>query len=431
MSDLEAEWNTDAFLVSDEFLSHACRTTSGRYQKWAHEAGQEHDVTARGLSDLYRRQRGRCALTGYPLTKRHKQHGRPSTKNTPFDMELEHIVPRSEGGPIGMIANMRWACSLAHRIRHAIEDSGVDEAECFRRLLRVSTSGAAVNNSVEVFKKGDNEDTTQIIGDMIRSGECPADATEIATALLARSMVVDKLEIYQCLRNLGIDPQAFRANRRHGLIRRMLQADDAASRISTGALPVSHFYSQWVSSAKEEGIERVSLRQFRADMGVVMESIGVQFQKISKNGCASTLGRRFPNKPGNQLAVYAKLVSVGNVGVTPAEMASIMFAFDGCDVSACDVADVGAVLSSLVTKRFADMRDGVYTARLKMGLAAEYCGLSLWALQKSHRKWNGPASEVGHGSYVTFAYADLDAWLSQREQRHGHAVLEQLCNVVA
>lgn len=346
-------------------------------------------------------------------------------------MELEHIVPRGEGGAIGMIANMRWVCSLAHRIRHAIEDSGVDEAECFQRLLRVSTFGSAVNDSVNVFRKGDKEDTTQIIGEMIRSGECPADATEIAAALLDRSIVVDKLEIYQCLRNLGIDPQAFRANRRHGLIRRMLQAEGTASRISAGSLPVSHFYSQWVNAAKEEGIERVSMRQFRSDLAVAMESIGVQFQKISKNGCASTLGRRFPNKPGNQLAAYGKLVSVGKVGATPSEMASIMFAFDGGDVSPSDVDDVGAVLASLVTKRFADVRDGVYTARLKMGLAAEYCGLSMWALQKSHRKWNGPASEVGHGSYVTFAYADLDAWLSKRELRHGPAVLVPCCNGVA
>lgn len=63
-------------------------------------------VTAGDLASLWRRQRGRCALTGRPLDR---------------SAEIDHILPRSRGGSNGL-ENLRWVCEDANQAKRGLTD---------------------------------------------------------------------------------------------------------------------------------------------------------------------------------------------------------------------------------------------------------------------------------------------------------------------
>jgi hypothetical protein len=56
------------------------------------------------LRDLFDRQGGRCALSGIALTL---------GDNTWID----HIVPRSRGGPLNDISNLQWTHAVVNRVK--------------------------------------------------------------------------------------------------------------------------------------------------------------------------------------------------------------------------------------------------------------------------------------------------------------------------
>ena len=63
-------------------------------------------ASARELAALWRRQRGRCALTGRRLDRR---------------AHLDHIVPLASGGGDG-IGNLRWLCNEANLAKRVLSD---------------------------------------------------------------------------------------------------------------------------------------------------------------------------------------------------------------------------------------------------------------------------------------------------------------------
>ena len=68
---------------------------------------QEGRATASDLSRLWKRQRGRCALTGRRLTRE--------------NAHLDHIAPLARGGGDG-IENLRWVCHEANLAKRALSD---------------------------------------------------------------------------------------------------------------------------------------------------------------------------------------------------------------------------------------------------------------------------------------------------------------------
>lgn len=81
-------------------------------------------VTGAQLAALYKRQRGRCALTGRKLTK--------------VNMQIDHIVPVSRNGARG-VENLRWVCKEANEAK-----GGLLDTEFFQlcRDVLAFTSGA-------------------------------------------------------------------------------------------------------------------------------------------------------------------------------------------------------------------------------------------------------------------------------------------------
>ena len=65
-------------------------------------------ATARELAGLWRRQRGRCALTGRRLDR--------------ANAHLDHIVPLARGGGDG-VGNLRWLCHEANLAKRALSDA--------------------------------------------------------------------------------------------------------------------------------------------------------------------------------------------------------------------------------------------------------------------------------------------------------------------
>jgi hypothetical protein len=139
VADLDREWNTDAFEIEQEVLLKALRVYASRLARDARLYGQPCDATVQALHDLYRRQRGRCAITGLPLRK--DLIGKPGTAvsySFPFEMELDHIemverdnLARSamagkveHAGMVAMISNLRFVCAIGHRFRHWVEKYG-------------------------------------------------------------------------------------------------------------------------------------------------------------------------------------------------------------------------------------------------------------------------------------------------------------------
>jgi 5-methylcytosine-specific restriction endonuclease McrA len=64
-------------------------------------------ITAKQLASLWRKQRGLCALTGWPLTR---------------EAHLDHAIPLALGG-LTTIDNLRWLCATANRAKWNMLDS--------------------------------------------------------------------------------------------------------------------------------------------------------------------------------------------------------------------------------------------------------------------------------------------------------------------
>ena len=78
-------------------------------------------ATAKELAFLWRKQRGRCAITGIKLDR---------------GAQVDHIMPKKRGGK-DLVGNLRWVCELANITKRHMTDSELI-AFCFECLRHLS-----------------------------------------------------------------------------------------------------------------------------------------------------------------------------------------------------------------------------------------------------------------------------------------------------
>ena len=87
-------------------LNLKTRTETARRIFWARSLRLRNGISARDLASLWKRQRGRCALSG-------EQLGR--------DAEIDHKIPRAQGGTDALI-NLQWVTARANRAKRDLTD---------------------------------------------------------------------------------------------------------------------------------------------------------------------------------------------------------------------------------------------------------------------------------------------------------------------
>lgn len=116
------------YLIPYDRLCKSCEVIAHHNNDMARALGQKERLSATELIDLYYAQRGRCALTGWPLEWHESiKHGRR--------LELDHIIEQrakqvvsnavsgdgpTEYGKIACITNVQWVCRVANRLKEYV-----------------------------------------------------------------------------------------------------------------------------------------------------------------------------------------------------------------------------------------------------------------------------------------------------------------------
>lgn len=239
------EWNTDAFLIGDDVLEKHCKRVASRLIRDAITYRQQYDCTSRRLMRLYYRQRGRCAILGFPLVKMSESRGK-SPNCFPYEIELDHIVQveRTKGiraiangkpheaGAFALMQNLRWVSNIGHSFRHWIEDKPSIACCLWERLAAVYKYGAPCNDTIDVQSSDDIDglvvdgvSLSDFVSTCVASKRFVPDAGAILRAALNNGYEATSQKIWDELRRLGVNLKTYKREKRIAVIRERLTAD--------------------------------------------------------------------------------------------------------------------------------------------------------------------------------------------------------------
>jgi hypothetical protein len=404
---MESEWNTDSFQFDIVTLHRRCASTASRLQTEAKILGEECDVTAERLENLYRAQRGRCAILGEPLTP---GKGRGSSLDDPWVMELDHIkevrylASRSSkgrlGGHVGLMSNVRWVSRIGHAYRHFAERKGVSLDDVALMVRRVLEHGAPWNGSVDVMGSGGATDCRQqkleeVFSQFRLGGEFFPCTKRLTEEALSRGIYACENDFVRLFRRLGVDPRKLQVeNRKVALRRFFVERPDVLLGIDSGTQSATDVHSEFSAYLQSLGLTPTSDTSFRQyDLYPFLRETGrvagVRSPKLRHWAVKDTCTWR--------TRIRDVLKDSGDVGASAQSVCDVVLR-DGRVAGVC-AEDVRKVLESMVARRMADVRaDGMYVARLTVYEAAVLCGLTVNTMRKYHKHGKGPSAEIGQAA---------------------------------
>jgi hypothetical protein len=153
-------WTTDlsdVFLVDYEKLCEVCERTAHNNNDLARSLNQKERLQTTELIDLYYAQRGRCALTGWPL-EWHESMGNGRR------LELDHIVGKkakqvvsnavsgegpTEYGKVACITNVQWVCRFANSLKEKIRRAELPFEEILRSMVHQLDLGYPLRSNAD------------------------------------------------------------------------------------------------------------------------------------------------------------------------------------------------------------------------------------------------------------------------------------------
>jgi hypothetical protein len=141
------------YLISEKQLRVLIASRVGDLNKTARVRGEKERVSGSELLDLYYKQKGRCAITGWPLKK--LKNGRRSHD----EIELDHIEEinggtsrrwlaldgdkqkHPPGGRAADINNLQWVCRFANQLKQRCRAAGVSLEGVAQSVLSQAEQG--------------------------------------------------------------------------------------------------------------------------------------------------------------------------------------------------------------------------------------------------------------------------------------------------
>lgn len=155
------------YLISEKQLTLLIASRVGDLNKTARVRGEKERVAASELFDLYYKQKGRCAITGWPLKK--LKDGRRSHDS----IELDHIEEINGGtsrrwlaldgddqnhpprGRAADIHNLQWVCRFANQLKQKCRAAGVSLKDVVRSISFQAEQGWPIRkNCTDLGLKG-------------------------------------------------------------------------------------------------------------------------------------------------------------------------------------------------------------------------------------------------------------------------------------
>lgn len=451
LAQLRAEWNHDAFLIEVRLLHRKCKELAHQQAATARRLKQPCDVTPEKLVALYKRQRGRCAISGVPMT------WKPGLRH-PTSINLDHIedirrdesldaVSRGEpavGGQAGMMTNIRFVCQAMHYIRNKLEDVTPDFGDLRGRLAVQLELGPPCNNDIDIDSvvcfSSSHEDVERAIDDITCSGKRRLSAKSVCQRLTMASISHSYHHVLRYLQNLyGCDAKSVEQRERVAIAARMFHENQqfldligwVGRRNRTWFSVVDPDY---LKALVRHGYDSIGADARQEDLCIAFQVVtgklppSTQSQLCRSSQCVrQKLSHWSRPTPATRAKVLDIIKSAGRGGIAKQELASLICSGDSLASlpnSNAYVAMVSAVVMQIADelnqRRLIDITEGVCVARLLLVDAAKYCGLTKNTLGKYHKTQIGPVCELataGNGRMLSFAFCELDRWLACRPNR--------------
>jgi len=446
IEEIRAEWNTDAFVIDPRLLVRKCRELANQQINLARRLKQPFDITAEKLVALYKKQRGRCAISGCPLTYS------PGDRD-PTSINLDHIVDiqrgksldavaaggSSVGGNAGMMDNIRFVCQSMHYIRDKLEEVSPDFGDLRARLAVAFELGPPCNDSINVDQVESfittNDDVERAIAKMTDGGKVRITAKQITQRLVVAGMQFSYAHVLRCIRKVyGCEPKSIAQRDRVEIAATMLCENP-------GLITLIRSSRNWFVRIDQQYHSRLDSLQFeevkrdaRADdlciayqlvTGKLAPSLQRQSSK-SSGYVANKLKHWSRPTPMNRMKVFDVISRTGADGICVDRVGDLILSDDSLAAVSANNAYADAlrgsvleIIDELTARRWIDVIDGNCVSRLKLHEAAQFTGHTANTLRKYCKIGMGPSFEMasfGTSRQLSFSYVALESWMDSRKE---------------
>lgn len=445
LNDIRCSWNIDAFVIDPRLLFRKCKELANQQKALAKRLKQPCDVTAERLVALYKKQRGRCAISGVPLTYSPGEREQTSInldhiKNIERGRSLDSVAAggASVGGNAGMMDNLRFVCQAMHYIRDRLEQVSPEFGDLRARLAVWFELGSPCNQSVSIDDAKSfatsSEDVERAIDAMTDRGRQRITVRQITQRLTATGLQFSYAHVLRYVRNLyGCEPKSMEQRQRVAAACSMLyETPSMVDTMKTNKRWFSRLDANYLALLSSVGIEAPKKDARAEDLCVAYEVVtGKVVPSITKQSSnASECVKRklkFWARPTamTRMKVFCQISATGKAGIEIATIEAAVISSDelarvvGGNAYANELrSSIGEIIEDLVYRRWIDVNGGVCIARLRLHEAAEYCGHTPETLRKYHKVGIGPKCDLarfGHGRQLSFSYVDLDEWMMSRK----------------
>lgn len=439
MNDIKENLASDAFAIKPDALVMLCRTMASRQQREASLFCQPCDCTAESLFMLYHKQRGRCQVTGLPMTY-------SSGSKSPYNIEIDHRVKvirhtsmrlvaeggQTKGGMAGMMENIQLVTRIGHFIRHRFDDSGADYMLVSSHMHGVCLWGPPNNDNVTAVPESESDTREAIakcISDYLSGCKFPPFTKQIVDFVKQLFPCATDNSIRSIAASVGYNSRSSNARARVAAACEFLKQNDYYMR-SVGLKRIPEEAKEGLlTKLASLGCPQVSAATVKGDMTVAYELItGEKVISSYSLGGLSWIRKKLSTWSKSTPSTRSKVMSFvkrGEWGWIPIEsVIDCVISSDQvalCDDSGVYVEQARAGLRSIVNdmhfRRMIDISGDRLRPRMLADDAARECGLSKNYLKKLHKIGIGPPCEVsswGAGRVLSFSPEEVVSWRNNR-----------------
>jgi hypothetical protein len=446
IQELRAEWNTDAFVIDPRLVLRKCKELAHQQVSLARRLKQPFDVTPEKLVALYKKQRGRCAISGHALT--YSPGDRHATS-----INLDHIVDiqrgksldavaaggSSVGGNAGMMDNLRFVCQSMHYIREKLEGASPDFGDLRARLAVWFELGSPCNDNIDIASVQSfitsHVDVEKAILQMTNEGNVRLTVKQITQRLTMAGLQFTYTHVLRFVSTVyGVAPKSIAQKHRvHVACVMLLENQGFIDSIGSGVDCFARIDCEYVKLLSETQFDGVTDTTRREDICVAYAvvtgkhapQVAKSHSKLSKYVKAKVNQWSRPTSM-NRLQAFRVIELAGRDGIAIDAVADQLIERDplasindGNAYAHAMRAMAATIVEDIHAMRWIDVVGRVCVARVKLAEAAAITGHTANTLRRYCKIGIGPSYELasfGGTRQFSFSHADLFSWVQSRKE---------------